>query len=114
MTIKLTKKQLLVLDFLRDFMSTHDYSPSYREIMAALNLGSVSTVAEHIDNLAAAGVLKKVPNAARSLELIDYKHEETLELFKQRLETATDEEKAALMKAAEILDLDTNYILNAN
>ncbi len=106
MTIKLTKKQLLVLDFLREFMSTHDYSPSYREIMTALSLGSVSTVAEHIDNLVAAGVLKKVPGAARSLELIDYKHEETVELFKKRLEIATEEEKATLLKAAELLDLD--------
>ena len=106
MTIKLTKKQLLVLDFLREFMSTHDYSPSYREIMAALNLGSVSTVAEHIDNLVAAGVLKKVPSAARSLELIDYKHQETVDLFKLRLETATEEEKQILEKAADILDLD--------
>jgi SOS-response transcriptional repressor LexA len=111
MTIKLTKKQLLVLDFLREFTETHDYSPSYREIMAALNLGSVSTVAEHIDNLVAAGVLKKVPSAARSMELIDYKHEETLELFKARLETATEEEKETLLKAAEILDLDTSAIL---
>lgn len=106
MTIKLTKKQLLVLDFLREFAETHDYSPTYREIMAALNLGSVSTVAEHVDNLVAAGVIKKVPGAARSLELIDYKHEETLELFKAHLETATEEEKATLLKAAEILDLD--------
>ncbi len=106
MTIKLTKKQLLVLDFLREFMSTHDYSPSYREIMAALNLGSVSTVAEHIDNLVAAGVLKKMPSAARSLELIDYKHQETVDLFKLRLETATEEEKQILEKAADILDLD--------
>lgn len=106
MAIKLTKKQLLVLDFLREFMSTHDYSPSYREIMAALNLGSVSTVAEHIDNLVAAGVLKKAPSAARSLELIDYKHQETVDLFKNRLETATEEEKQTLEKAAEILDLD--------
>ena len=106
MAIKLTKKQLLVLDFLREFMSTHDYSPSYREIMAALNLGSVSTVAEHIDNLVAAGVLKKVSGTARSLELIDYQHLETVNLFKARLETATDEEKQTLLKAAELLDID--------
>ena len=106
MTIKLTKKQLLVLDYLREFMSSHDYSPSYREIMAALNLGSVSTVAEHIDNLVAAGVLKKVSGAARSLELIDYQHTETVELFKTRLETATEEEAEILKKAADILELD--------
>ena len=106
MTIKLTKKQLLVLDFLREFQSTHEYSPTYREIMAALGIGSVSTVAEHIDNLAAIGVVKKVPGAARSLELIDYKHTETVDLFKSKLETANEEEAQILNKAAEILDLD--------
>ena len=106
MTIKLTKKQLLVYDFLKEFMSTHDYSPSYREIMAALNLGSVSTVAEHIDNLVAQGVVKKVPGAARSLDIIDYKHTESVNLFKERILTATEEEKQTLEKAAEILGLD--------
>lgn len=106
MTIKLTKKQQLILDFLREFQSTHEYSPTYREIMAALNIGSVSTVAEHIDNLVALGVVKKSPGAARSLELIDYKHTETVELFKARLETASFEEEKTLRAAAEILELD--------
>lgn len=106
MTIKLTKKQQLILDYLREFQSTHEYSPTYREIMAALGIGSVSTVAEHIDNLVALGVVKKMPGAARSLELIDYQHTETVDLFKARLETATEEEAKILQEAATILDLD--------
>ena len=108
MTIKLTKKQQLILDFLREFQSTHDISPTYREIMSALGIGSVSTVAEHIDNLVALGVVKKMPGAARSLELIDYKHTETVDLFKAKLETATEEEATTLRAAAEILELDLN------
>ena len=35
MTIKLTKKQLAVLEFLEEFTEAKGYSPSYREIMAA-------------------------------------------------------------------------------
>ena len=103
---KLTKKQLAVLDFLRDFTDENGYSPSYREIMNGLGLSSVSAVAEHIDNLVARGALKKVPGAARSLEILDYKHTETVELFKVKLMDCTDEERATLMAAAEILDLD--------
>ncbi len=106
MGLKLTKKQLAVLNFLQDFTEENGYSPSYREIMAGLGLSSVSAVAEHIDNLISKGVLKKVPGAARSLEVLNYKHEETVELFKTRMLSATEEQKKILEKAAEILDLE--------
>jgi len=106
MSIKLTKKQLAVLEFIEDFTEAAGYSPSYREIMTGLGLSSVSAVAEHVDNLVEKGVLKKVPGAARSLEILDYKHEETVELFKTRMITCTEEEKKVLEKAAEILGLD--------
>ena len=74
--------------------------------MAGLGLSSVSAVAEHIDNLVAKGVLKKVPGAARSLEVLDYKHEETVELFKVKMLTASEEDKKVLKQAAGILGLD--------
>ena len=103
MSVKLTKKQLAVLEFLQEYTETHGCSPSYREIMAGMGLSSVSAVAEHVDNLVEKGVLKKVPGAARSLEILDYKHEETVALFKEKLVTCTDEEKEVLMNAAVIL-----------
>ena len=106
MAIKLTKKQLAVLDFLQDFTEENGYSPSYREIMAGLGLSSVSAVAEHIDNLVDKGALKKVSGAARSLEVLDYKHEETVGLFKAKMVDCTEEEKKVLEKAAGILGLD--------
>ena len=106
MGIKLTKKQLAVLNYLEDFTEENGYSPSYREIMAGLGLSSVSAVAEHIDNLVSKGVLRKVPNAARSLEVLDYKHEETVGLFKAKLMDCTDAEKEILVKAGDILGLD--------
>ena len=106
MAIKLTKKQLAVLDFLQDFTEENGYSPSYREIMSGLGLSSVSAVAEHIDNLVNKGVLRKVSGAARSLEILDYKHEETVGLFKAKMVTCSEEEKKVLEKAAEILELN--------
>lgn len=106
MAIKLTKKQLAVLDFLRDFTDERGISPTYREIMNGLGLSSVSAVAEHIDNLVKKGVLKKVPGAARSLEVLDYKHEDTVELFKEVMMRCTEEEKEVLTQAAEIIGLD--------
>ena len=106
MAVKITKKQQAVLDFLQDYTEEKGVSPSYREIMAGLGLTSVSAVAEHIDNLVAKGVLVKKPGEARSLEILDYKHTDTVELFKTRMIDASDDEKAVLVKAAEILGLD--------
>ena len=106
MSIKLTKKQLAVLDYLKDFTEEKGYSPSYREIQAGLGLSSVSAVAEHIDNLVQKGVLRKVPGAARSLEVLDYKHEETVELFKIKMLECSEEERKILEEAAGILGID--------
>ena len=106
MTVKLTKKQQALLDFLGDFTEEKGYSPSYREIQAGLELSSVSAVAEHIDNLVKKGVLRKAPGAARSLEILNFRHEETTELFRMKLAEATDEEKEILAQAAKLLDID--------
>lgn len=104
--VKLTKKQLAVLDFIRDFTEENGHSPSYREVMEGLGLSSVSAVAEHIDNLVAKGALLKTPGEARSLEVLDYKHTDTVNLFKTRIVEASEEDKKVLEKAAEILGLD--------
>ena len=96
MKVKLTKKQLALLNFLQDFTEENGISPTYREIQAGLELSSVSAVAEHIDNLVEKGVIKKVPGAARSLEIVDFRHQETVDLFKAKLDTASEEERQVL------------------
>lgn len=106
MKVKLTKKQALIIDFINEFTSRQGESPSYREIMAALGLNSVSAVAEHIDNLVAKGAIKKTPGAARSLEVMDLTHPETVALFRQALEHATMDEAEVLHRAADILGLE--------
>ncbi|MBQ3452901.1 hypothetical protein IJG28_01725 [Candidatus Saccharibacteria bacterium] len=103
---KLTKKQLAVLNFVQDFMEENGHSPSYREIMAGLGLSSVSAVAEHVDNLVEKGALRKVPGGARSLEVLDYKHTETVELFRAKMIDCTPDEREALVRAGEILGLE--------
>ena len=102
----LTKKQKLILDFIVEFSENHDYSPSYREIASGLGLSSVASVAEHIGNLVNLGALRKVPGAARSLEVIDLSYPETTELFRFKLATATPDEAAILTNAAQILGIE--------
>ncbi|MBQ9019772.1 hypothetical protein IJ096_00365 [Candidatus Saccharibacteria bacterium] len=106
MSVKLTKKQTQILGFISNFLDTHNYAPSYREIAAGLGLRSPASVAEHIDNLVAIGALKKNPKSPRSLEVVDLTFPETTALFESRLRTATPEEKEILTSAATILGLD--------
>jgi len=65
-----SKKQRELLSFIDNFIAGHGYGPSYREIMRGMGYKSVSTVANHIDNLIAKGHLKKRDNSARSLEVV--------------------------------------------
>lgn len=65
----LTKRQKELLDFITQFIETHDYAPSYREIADGMHLGSIATVAAHIDNLKIKGYLTKDFREARSLQL---------------------------------------------
>jgi LexA DNA binding domain len=68
-SVRPTKKQKDLLEFIGQFIAEHGYSPSYREIMSSLNYTSVATVALHVGNLIKRGHLQKRGRSARSLEL---------------------------------------------
>jgi len=68
--IQPTKKQKELLNYIEEFIDKHGYSPSYREIMSALNYNSVATVSLHVNNLIKRGHLKKRDHSARSLVVI--------------------------------------------
>lgn len=107
MSIKLTKKQTLVYNYIADFIKNNDgRSPSYRDICAGIGLSSVSAVAEHVDNLVKIGALRKIPGEARSLEVIDFTYPETTNLFRQAMSAASEEDVETLRRAAEILGLN--------
>lgn len=74
-TIRPTKKQRELLEFISSFIAEHGYSPSYREIMNGLNYTSVATVAAHVNNLIRRGHLVKRDHSARSLEVIGVKND---------------------------------------
>lgn len=65
----LTKRQKEILDYVSQYIEMNGYAPSYREIAEAFKLGSVATVAEHVETLVAKGLLRKGDNEARSLQL---------------------------------------------
>ena len=106
MSVKMTKKQLVVYDFIKEFIAENGYSPSMRDIQSGIGLSSVSAVAEHINNLVALGALKKSPGAARSLEVVDLSFPETTALFKQKIQTVPEDQQEILKQAAAILGID--------
>lgn len=70
--VRPTKKQQELLKYIETFIAEHGYSPSYREIMNALNYTSVATVALHVGNLIKRGHLVKRGRSARSLEVVKH------------------------------------------
>ncbi len=70
MSVRPTKKQQELLNYIERFVAEHGYGPSYREIMNGCNYSSVATVAVHINNLIARGHLTKRDKSARSLEVV--------------------------------------------
>lgn len=72
----LTKKQYDILEFIRDFIIGHGYSPTFREIASYFKLSSVATVADHVEALEKKGYLRRSNNEARSIELTPVDNDE--------------------------------------
>lgn len=66
----LTKRQNEVLNFVKEFMVSHGYPPTVREICNSLGLSSPATVHSHLTQLEAKGYIKKNSNKNRAIELL--------------------------------------------
>jgi repressor LexA len=66
----LTKKQLLLLDFIDQKTSLNGVSPSFDEMKEALNLKSKSGIHRLILALEERGFIRRLPHRARALEVI--------------------------------------------
>ena len=71
-SVRPTKKQRELLQFIEQFVAERGYGPSYREIMRGQNYNSVATVAAHVNNLISRGHLTKRDNSARSIEVVKH------------------------------------------
>jgi SOS-response transcriptional repressor LexA len=69
-TVRPTKKQKELLNFIEEFINSRGYSPSYREIMNGMRYTSVATVSLHVTSLIKRGHLQKRDRSARSLEVV--------------------------------------------
>lgn len=72
----LTKKQKLVLDYIKKFQAENKYPPSVRQICSAIDLNSPATVHVHINHLVEKGFLKRSNSGNRAIEiLVDNEYE---------------------------------------
>jgi repressor LexA len=65
-----TRRQKEVLDFLESFVARNGYSPSFEEIARGMALKSLATVHKHITNLEKKGLLDRVHNRSRSIDIL--------------------------------------------
>ncbi len=65
----LTARQRRILDFIRDWVESHGYPPSVREIGEAVGLVSPSSVAYQLKELEKKGYLRRDPNRPRAVDV---------------------------------------------
>jgi repressor LexA len=65
-----TRRQKEVLDFLESFVMRNGYSPSFEEIARGMGLKSLATVHKHVTNLEKKGLLDRVHNRSRSIDVL--------------------------------------------
>ena len=65
---RLTARQQQVLDFIKANMAL--YSPSCREIAAAIGAKSPHAATVHLDALERKGAIRRVPGKARNIEVL--------------------------------------------
>jgi repressor LexA len=71
----LTARQQQIWNFLLQYVDSHGYPPTVREIGEEVGLASPSTVHAHLANLERAGLLRRDPTKPRALELTGRKSE---------------------------------------
>jgi len=71
MSITLTAKQRLVLDFLKAQIRKNGYPPTVREICDAVGLSSTSTVHAHLETLERKGYIRRSKSKNRSTEILE-------------------------------------------
>lgn len=66
----LTKRQKYIYDFIVSFIDDRGYAPSIVEIGEHFGLSSPATVHKHLTNLEAKGLIRRLRNMSRAIELV--------------------------------------------
>ena len=66
----LTRRQDEILNFIKEYIVSHGYPPTIREIGKAMGVNSPATIHAHLNNLEKKGVIKKDDSKNRAIELL--------------------------------------------
>lgn len=66
----LTKRQNEILNYLKEYIVSHGYPPTIREIGNSMGISSPATVHAHLNNLEKKGFIKKEDSKNRAIELL--------------------------------------------
>lgn len=67
---QLTKRQNEILTYIKEYIVSHGFPPTVREIGKALGVSSPATIHVHLSNLQNKGVIKKDGSKNRAIELL--------------------------------------------
>ena len=70
-TVMLTKKQKELFDYLSEYMSNNQISPSFEEMKEAVNLKSKSGIHRLVSSLEERGFIKRLKHKARAMEIVN-------------------------------------------
>ena len=68
---KISKKQSEILEYIKSQIINKGYPPSVRDICAAVDLKSTSSVHSHLETLEKNGYIRRDPTKPRAIEIID-------------------------------------------
>lgn len=66
----LTRRQDEVLKYIKEYIVSHGYPPTVREIGKALDISSPATIHAHLSNLKAKGFIRRIDSKNRAIELL--------------------------------------------
>jgi len=70
---KLTPRQAKILEFIKDFQSKYNTSPTLREMMSCFKFKALGTIQDHLSALERKGYIKKEKDKARSILILGLK-----------------------------------------
>ena len=105
--VKLTKKQELVLNYIKEYTAKHGFPPAVREIAKGVGLNSPSSVHSHIKRLERDGFIKKTNSKFRTLEVVGVNEFKTKNTEAIKLDIYTD---IPLKKTNETFDYPASRI----
>ena len=68
---KISKKQLVIVEYIKSEILRIGYPPAVREICEAVNLKSTSSVHSHLETLEKNGYIRRDPTKPRAIEIMD-------------------------------------------